>query len=150
MNINSNIQPPDASMLLGGTVRRYRVIQEGVLDELTYNPFCIIVNADNPNITIEGTYDGFQTWHPDICQGPDAQPSGGSQRGTVLINSTGENTIVRNCRVKGKAPSLYGGFANIHCTGAGAQIIDNVVDDIVAPTGTISGNRTNAAYGTGP
>jgi hypothetical protein len=72
--------------------------------------------------------------------------------GATAINSTGENTIVRNFRVKGKSEREILGYnrANINCTGAGAVIENCVADLVYAPNGTTSGNRTNAQYDRGP
>ena len=153
LNINSNIQPPNAEMNEGGTIRRVRHVLTGPVDEFYYSPRAIVVNAYNPNVTIEGTYDGTNTVHPDILSMPDyvvGQTVG--YAGSTGVNSTGENTIVRNIRVKGKSEREVLGYnvGNINLTGTGSVCENCVADNIYVPNGTTSGNRTNAVYDRGP
>ena len=153
VNVNTNISPPHADLALGGTIRRIRAVMYNPLDEFDYNPIVVNINSSNINVTVEGTYDGSSIYHPDLIAAPDALATGTAQRGAVGVNSTGQNTIVRNIRVRGKSPrgASGSGTANISLAGAGGQVI-NCVADLVTVSGgsTETGTRTNAAYGTGP
>lgn len=154
ININTNIQPPNADLALGGTIRNLNVRMREPLNENDYAPIMINININNVNVTVEGTYDGTNIHHPAVLIGPDAAPYGSSMRGTIAVNSTAEGTIVRNIRVRGVSPreaSAGTGFANINVSGKGSQVIDCVADRVQVFAPAIeTGTRDNASNGSGP
>lgn len=152
-NINTNIQPPHADLSLGGTIRNPKIFQKGVIDDDDYNGIGIVINASNTNVTVEGSYDGVETMHEDIFEAPDAAASGGTNRGSVGVVSSAPSTTVKNIRVKGTSPreaSGGTGNANIHLTGSSAVVTDCIADEVVVSSGTETGTRSNATYGSGP
>lgn len=93
ININSNIQPPDTSMLVGGTITNCNVTCHA--QTIGGNYFKgVVVNADNPNINIENC---LFTYIPEnvVAGFPTIEVE------ALGITSTGENTNVFNCTVVG-------------------------------------------------
>lgn len=104
-NINSNIQPPNEAMRMGGLIRNVSLTCEGYINSDNDSLRGIVINADNPNVTIDG---GVMTY-PDYAA-PSKMP------GACGINSTGPNTQVRDVTVTGTVnPDNYPG-ANIAVT----------------------------------
>lgn len=100
ININSNIQPPNAAMVMGGTIKNVNIIVEGPIDALGNLLKGIVINGLNPNITITGG----------IIIYPNASP--GVEVGPFGVNSTGANTVVRDLTVTGKLANSW--EANIY------------------------------------
>jgi hypothetical protein len=103
IDINSNIQPPDATTLLGGNIINPHVIIEGYTDFTNNLPISINIGADNPNISItDGLIDYLVDWSaPSALDGP------------IGVNSTGDNTVVTNLTVTGIC-QVGGSFKNIN------------------------------------
>jgi hypothetical protein len=102
VNINSNIQPPNPAMSMGGSIKNVTITCEGYINSNNDLLRGIVINDQNPNVTIDG---GTMTY-PDYAA-PSVMP------GACGVNSTGPNTQVRNLTVIGKVnPSNYPG-ANI-------------------------------------
>jgi hypothetical protein len=100
VNINSNIQPPNETMLEGGVIRNTRITVEGPIDARGNLLTGIVINESNPNVTIEGGLIGY----PDGIRGAGVGPFG--------VNSTGKNTIIRDLVVTGKPANRW--EANIY------------------------------------
>jgi hypothetical protein len=114
VNINSNISPPDASMELGGTIRNPTIISEGYVNASNDILTGIIVNIDNPNITIEGSY-------------PEDPGSGGLievQNATIGFN---EGTMIRS------DSRALASISGIRCKGARS---DSTIKHISVPATT--------------
>lgn len=115
-NINSNIQPPDASMELGGTITNFVATQASHIDSSGNSLRGIVVNYYNPNVTIAG---GSYT-------APNYQ-SGSTLDGACGILATGENTTITNFTVVGT--SKYGALGgdtqrNVTADGSRGSTID--------------------------
>jgi hypothetical protein len=95
VNINSNIQPPNAAMQIGGTIKNVSITVEGPIDRLGNLLKGIVINDQNPNITVTG---GIITY-------PNGKP--GAEVGPFGINSTGTNTVVRDLIVTGKPANWW-------------------------------------------
>ncbi len=103
ININSNIQPPSPAMLLGGTISGINITVQGYMDTTNRLPGGININIDNPNITVDGTLINYLVgWH-----------AGAGAQGAVAVNSTGQNTIVKNLTCTGTTEP-NGSFKNIN------------------------------------
>jgi hypothetical protein len=100
VNINSNIQPPNAAMRAGGLIRNIKITVQGPIDALGNLLNGIVINDQNPNITVIG---GIITY-------PKSAP--GAAVGPIGINSTGNNTAIRNVTVTGKPANSW--EANIY------------------------------------
>jgi hypothetical protein len=101
-NINSNIKPPNKAMSSGGIFRNVSLLCEGYINVNNDLLRGIVINADNPNVTIDGGMIAYPDYAP-----PSQMP------GPCGINSTGPNTRVRNLTVTGTVnPDNYPG-ANI-------------------------------------
>jgi len=96
VNINSNIQPPDASMLLGGTITDIAITIQGHINSEFELVKGIVINVDNPNITVSG---GSITYQANADIGADV--------GCAGLNSTGDNTIVENFTVVGNSRDAF-------------------------------------------
>ncbi len=90
VNINSNIQPPNEAMSLGGLIKNIRLDVQGAVNADGNFLKGIIINSDNPNVTVDG---GLITY-PDQTSPTEIGPFG--------VNSTGQNTTVQNLTVTGK------------------------------------------------
>jgi hypothetical protein len=95
VNINSNIQPPNAAMPMGGTIKKVNIIVQGPIDALGNLLKGIVINDQNSNITVTG---GIITY-------PNATP--GAEVGPFGVNSTGTNTAIRNLTVTGKPANSW-------------------------------------------
>lgn len=149
LSVNSNIQPPNPSMQEGGTIRNPTVNLEYLILSTHFLPTVIVVNENNPNITIEGTYP--------TCSSPKgliSTPGWFSGTNTfygIGVGTTGDNTIVSGIRFIGDA-DYSGGKGNVSAgqgvTTRTATITNNVMDH--AATGTFvkteTGTITNSAY----
>jgi len=116
-NINSNIQPPDASMVLGGEIINCGFTVEGAINPDTGNFLTgININDLNPNITIDG---GTYTY-PDGA-GEEIYPR--------VVNSTGENTHVLNVTCVGDV--LFPDFqANIQLAHLNPGVVTNCIGSV--------------------
>jgi hypothetical protein len=118
LNINSNIQPPDAAMLLGGVIENLTIELQDIVDATGNYLKGVVVNADNPNITIDGTlitYDGDR---------------GAGEIGPFGVISTGDNTTVENLTVSGGL---------LHAFVASIDILDGTVTNCTAERIKING-----------
>jgi hypothetical protein len=89
VNINSNIQPPSGAMLLGGMVTNLIIDVQGIVDATGNYIKGVVINADNPNITIDGTLITY------------AGDRGPGEIGPFGVVSTGDNATVKNLTVSG-------------------------------------------------
>jgi len=96
VNINSNIQPPDASMLLGGIITDMVLTIEGYMNTNNEVHKGVVINVDNPNITING---GIVTYTSPALVG--------KENGCAGLNSTGENTVVNDLTVVGNSRDAF-------------------------------------------
>jgi hypothetical protein len=90
VNINSNIQPPDKSMEAGGIIRNAKITLEGPIDARGNLLHGIVINSNNPNVTVNGGLISY----PDGTSGAEVGPFG--------VYSTGANTTIRNITVTGR------------------------------------------------
>jgi hypothetical protein len=100
VNINSNIQPPDKSMKAGGTISNIKIAVEGPIDARGNLLKGIVINSNNPNVTVNGGI----ILYPDGTHGAEIGPFG--------VSSDGTNTVVRNLTVTGMPAERW--EANIH------------------------------------
>jgi hypothetical protein len=100
VNINSNIQPPNDAMAMGGLIRNTDISVEGPIDTVGNLIAAIVINRRNPSVTVNGG----------IIRYPDGRP--GAEIGPFGVNSTGANTIIRNLTVTGKVANSW--EANIY------------------------------------
>jgi hypothetical protein len=89
VNINTNIQPPNAATIFGGTIRNIDIRVEGPIDSLGNLLKGIVINKDNPNVSVDGGFIGY----PDGKRGA---------IGPFGVDATGDNAIIRNLTVTGK------------------------------------------------
>jgi len=118
ININSNIVPPDASMLLGGLITNVSIIEDRYINSDNAQLIGIAVNEDCPNVTITGgLIDYTADWAaPNLSEGP------------IGVNSTAfANTTVSNLTVTGIVQS-DGNFKNINV--ANGSVTNCVADTI--------------------
>lgn len=147
ININSNIQPPDASMVLGGVIKNPNIVQTGRIDGNKTSLINITVNQDNPNVKITGTYpDGVNP--KGYMSAPDYVPTdtiGGF--GGIGVRSSGSGTIVTGIRFANLA-DYADGHGNIHAEAGSITVTDCVMDHAVTGSATITetGTQTNAAW----
>ncbi len=148
IQVNSNIDPPSASMILGGIIRNPTVIIEGPADDAGHTWSAMInINFFNPNIQVIG--DPPWTGRPCDAEhingyltGPNYDPLvTPSHVGALGVNSTGEATIVSGIRVVGVARD-----ANISTGGQGGDIVQDCVADVISTSGVTLRNLTNAAW----
>ncbi len=130
-NINSNIQPPDASMLLGGTILNCDLTVEGYIDtDIAKQNLLkgIVVNADNPNITIIGGLFDYQ------LNGAGPFPVG--EVGPYAVNSTAENCNVSDMTVTGSVhASEVGSKGNIMLFDANSPFNSGTVTNCTTDSG---------------
>lgn len=135
VNINSNIQPPNPAMEEGGTIRNPTIVNNylNVSNELMT---AIVVNVDNPNITIEGTYPS--------CVSPVGLITYPAANGSVGmgINSDGQNTVITGIRLDGSNLNATWGDVRLQ---SGSSITDSVADNVTGG-GTETDVITNSAY----
>jgi hypothetical protein len=123
VNINSNIQPPNPAMRMGGSIKNITITCEGYINSSNDLLRGIVINDNNPKVTIDG---GVMTY-PDYAP-PSVMP------GACGVNSTGSNTQVRNLTVIGKVnPHNY--------PGANIAVADGVVVGCKAELITVRGGR---------
>jgi hypothetical protein len=134
VNINSNISQNHPYLALGGTISDPNIIQEGPINAIGDSLNMIVVNANNPHITVMGGY----------TQAPDYIP-GSALQGAVGVNATGLDMIVDGLRVVGKARyEITGsGYRNINIQNGVAR--NCIADSISAPL--IQNCMTNKEYG---
>ena len=129
VNINSNIQPPDALLQQGGLIKNMQMTVEGPIDSKGNLLKGIIVNDFNPNVTIDG---GTMSY-------PDGSPT--AEVGPFGVNATGTNTAIRNLTVTGKPANSW--EANIY-------VRNGIVTDCTAERIQVdSQHRQGARAGTG-
>ncbi len=149
MQANSNIEPPDESMELGGVIRNPTIIIEGPADDAGHTWSAgIIVNFLNPNLRIIAD----PPWTERPCdapltggyfRGPDYDPLvSPSHSGSLGVLGTGDNLIVEGIRVEGLG-SITG---NIAAGGNPIQAIVKCVADSIFGTAVQIGNITNAEW----
>jgi hypothetical protein len=89
VNTNIGVHP---GVELGGVVRDLHIVEDGYVDGASIVLHGIVVNDANPNVTIDGLH----------FTAPDYVP-GSISGGAVGINSTGENTVISNTVIVGRA-----------------------------------------------
>ena len=137
ININTNINPRNPHVGDGGTIRNPRIVQQGYINAGKYCLRAIVINENNPNVTVKGGYPGSPK-QGGYFKAPDYV---GASVGSMAIDSAGANTIVDGIRVVGAGrPAPWG---NIHLGGGG--IVRNCVADLITG-GMQTNNQTNAAY----
>jgi hypothetical protein len=102
VNINTNIQPPNDALKLGGTIKNIRIAVEGPIDARGNLLKGIVVNRDNPNVRIDGGLISY----PDGVHAAEVGPFG--------VNSTGENTVVRGLTVTGRPANPWEANIYVH------------------------------------
>jgi hypothetical protein len=144
VNINSNISPPNSSMLLGGVINNQSITQLGGMNARNDTFVNITVNSQNPNVRITGSYPS--------CLSPKGlvtSPNwtGGWQYGSCGINNAATGTVVSGMRFAGNA-NYAGGISNVNDDG-GTMSVTNCVMDHAGTGAGITESRTisNAAYG---
>jgi hypothetical protein len=132
VSVSTNVRGGSAA--LGGLIDNITMIQEGFVngpgDHNQDSLIGIVVNKNNPNVTIRGGSYSAPDYHTPTAM-----------HGAFGINSTGDNLLVDGFRVIGKADPKWG---NISFT---AGIVKNCVVDQIRPTGPtaiIQNCRTNA------
>lgn len=149
VDVNSNIGNqsgnPASTMNLGGTLRNFRIVIEGVLNADDLVPVVVSVNVDNPNVTIEGTEDNESDESPGAYIEHPGWQTGTNDFWGVGVRNSGTGTIVRNVRFNGDTAS---GKGNIHTEGGTLTASDYVAD--AAATGSYvtsdTGRQTNAEW----
>ena len=147
MDINSNIHPPNPSMLAGGAITNPTIIYNyyNTANDL---PVAITINENNPNITVSGTYPTC-TSPKGLVQHP-GWFSGTNSFWGIGVRTSGDNTVISGMRFDGDA-DYSDGHGNIHTEGGSGKsviVTNNVMDhaatgnSVIAETGTIS----NATY----
>ena len=148
ININSNIRPPNKDIALGGRIVRQTIAVEGYINSNHDNLIYCVINAENSNITLEGTYPNTEN-PKGFFSGPDwhrgADPFAG-----IFVRSAGNNITVHGMRFKGKtdydADAPYG-HGPVHTEGGSCHVISCVMDR--PATGkyvTEIGTQTNAHW----
>jgi hypothetical protein len=148
INVNSNIQPPSATTVLGGTILNPTIIQEGYINANNDSLLAIVINSNNPNITIEA----IPPWtartadfphSSGYIEAPDYRaPS--LLRGAEAVNSTGRNTVINGLRAVGAGVPGWGNLKIAADDGSGSIV--NCVADSVIPGVREFGNVTNAWF----
>jgi hypothetical protein len=70
VNINSNIQPPNPAMLMGGTIKNVNITVQGPIDALGNLLKGIVINGQNPNIMVNGGIITYPNGIPGAEVGP--------------------------------------------------------------------------------
>jgi hypothetical protein len=115
VNVNTNIGVHGAGA--GGTLRGLTLVQEGYVDGESIVLQGVIVNDLNPNVVI----DGLHYTAPDYVVG---SISGGA----VGINSTGENNLIQNTTIVGRArneANAWNIFA-LHGVNGGGNVAEGI------------------------
>lgn len=138
ININSNISPPDASMVLGGEIRNPRIVQQGFANANGDVYGGVNIGPNNPNVKVTGTFPygarglfvspntvGDQSIHPNA--------------GRAIVCDQGSSALVDGVRVVG---TPYVG-------GRAIQVTEGTVKNCVCDTigaATQANNQTNAQW----
>jgi hypothetical protein len=88
VNINSNIQPPNDAMLMGGAIKNIYITVEGPIDAIGNLAKGIVINDNIPNMTV----DGGTIRYPDGLPNAEVQPYGLRSEGD---NSAGLGNLYR-------------------------------------------------------
>jgi hypothetical protein len=148
IDVNSHIQPPSPDITVGGRIVRQAITVKGYINTNNDNLIYCTINADNPNITIEGTYPDADRPQGFFC-GPAWWP-GTKDFGGIFVRSSGANVTVRGMRFKGATD--YGDDRGpVHTEGGLCQVIKCVMDrpatgDFVTETGTQSNADWEASH----
>ena len=148
INVNSNIQPPNADMALGGRILRQTITVNGYINADHDNLIYCTINAGNPNITIEGTFPDASN-PKGFFSGPDWHKGTNAFDG-IFVRSAGENAVIRGMRFKGatdydaKAPH---GVGPVHTEGGSCRVLDCIMDRPATGKHVIqTGTQTNAKW----
>ena len=142
VNVNSNISPPNPTISQGGTIYNMHISMPLPINANKDILPGIIVNADNPNVSVLSDYTSVNTGAaPGLIVMGNYQPPSAAF-GAAAVISTGVNTTVRGIRVIGTADSPFG-YTNIFCNASGNSIVNCVADTI---TGNATGCMTNAQW----
>jgi hypothetical protein len=135
ISVNSNISPPNPSIQQGGTILRPRITQQGYVNTDNDVLEAIVINPNNPNITVQGTPATA------IISGPDwALPS--RNAGPIAVLSTGPNTIVDGIRAIGMTRPIPR-WGNIHLPINSGQVRNCIADVIVGGVGNFNNQRNS-------
>jgi hypothetical protein len=91
IDVNRNIVPPDPSISAGGVINNMQIIVQGPINSNGELKKGIVINVDNPNITVNGGQVAY----------PSTPGPSGTDVGARGFSSTGLNTIVNNFTVIG-------------------------------------------------
>lgn len=125
INVNSNIQPPDASTILGGVITNPRWTFAGAINGDGDVLKGITINADNPHVQVIG---GSIT-HP-TCNHVWAPG----------VNATGATALVDGLTVVGTNSNTD--FGNIYVNGTGGIVRNSTAHRIVLDGGAVGSNNT--------
>jgi hypothetical protein len=95
VNINTNIQPPSKTVVGGGTIRNVSIRVDGPIDSHGNLLKGIVINKDNPNVTVDGG----------LIDYPDGRL--GAVIGPFGVDATGDNAIIRNLTVTGEPANSW-------------------------------------------
>jgi hypothetical protein len=144
ININSNIRPPNEDMALGGRIVRQTITVKGYINSNHDNLIYCVINAENPNIIIEGTYPDAEN-PKGFFSGPGWHVGTNGFNG-IFVRSAGRNVTIRGMRFKGATDWLHG-HGPVHTEGGSCRVLDCVMDR--PATGkyvTEKGTQTNADW----
>ena len=99
-------------MALGGRIVRQTITVEGYINANHDNLIYCVINAQNPNVIIEGTYPDAED-PKGFFSGPDWHLGTNGFDG-IFVRSAGNNVTVRGMRFKGATDAPYMGMAR--CT----------------------------------
>jgi hypothetical protein len=137
VNINTNIQPPAASILDGGAIINPIINLEGYINANNDVLNGIVVNADNPNITITGGYPNDPA-AGGLIQYPDY--SGSGVQGSQIVSDDAAITV-DGIRVTGTTQHQI-----VAATGS---IVENSVVDTIGGHPSLLNDQTNAEFSHG-
>jgi hypothetical protein len=152
INVNSNIRPPSPDMAVGGRIVRQAITVKGYINANNDNLIYCVINGDNPNITIEGTYPDAD--HPKgFFRGPDWR-RGTNGFGGIFVRTSGANVTVRGMRFEGATDydaDAPWGHGPVHTEGGSCKVIKCVMDrpatgSFVTETGTQSNAEWDASH----
>jgi hypothetical protein len=138
LSVNANIDPASSLLAFGGTIRNFSFVQEGRISADNDTLDGIVVNANNPNVLIEGTYPDAETGG--YIEQPVWLTPGREFAGVLSDNAA---ITVRGVRVVGTTKD--GSPGNIHAANA-AGLVEDCVADVISGSATENNNQTNAEY----
>ena len=144
VDINSNIQPPNPAITMGGELRNPVIVQEGYMNAQRQTFTGVIIGPNNPNVLVSGGYPENPR-QGGLIEAPDYGLLGGLGPRGVACDG---DAVIRGIRVVGSPRRPPGNqlnsinFANAS-KGLGT-VVDCVADLILAAHQ--KGNQTNISY----